>query len=367
MQVKFFDYPKLYDEHKKEFDKIIPRTLKSGRYILQEELFNFETNFAKYINSSNVFGVADGTNAIFLSLIALGIGPSDEVLLPAHTYIATASSVHFTGAKAVLVECNDDSLIDCDDLQKKINNRTKAIICVNLNGRVCDMSKLLKISKKNNLYLVEDSAQGVGAKYKNKFAGTFGHLGTYSFYPAKLLGCFGDGGAITTNDSNLAKKIYQLRDHGRDKNGLVKRWGTNSRLDNFQAKILDFKLKHINEYIHKRRLLASYYHERLKDIPFIGLPPKPESSSQNFDTFQNYEARFKNRNKLKKYLSEEGIGTLIQWGGNAVHHFKDLKFKCSLPKTDNFFKECLLLPMNTFLDIKDIKYVCDKIEYFYHN
>ena len=143
MIVKFFDYPKLYSEHKKDFDVIVPKILKSGRYILQDELSEFENNFKKYINSPNVFGVADGTNAIFLSLMALGIGSGDEVILPSHTYIATASSVHFTGAKPILVECNEDSLIDYDDLLNKINSRTKAIIPVNLNGRICNMDKII--------------------------------------------------------------------------------------------------------------------------------------------------------------------------------------------------------------------------------
>lgn len=365
MIVKFFDYPKLYSEHKKDFDVIVPKILKSGRYILQDELSEFENNFKKYINSPNVFGVADGTNAIFLSLMALGIGSGDEVILPSHTYIATASSVHFTGAKPILVECNEDSLIDYDDLLNKINSRTKAIIPVNLNGRICNMDKILSIVKKYNLYLIEDSAQGVGGKFKNKFGGTFGHFGTYSFYPAKLLGCFGDGGAITTNDTRLAKKILEMRDHGRNKAGMVKSWGTNCRLDNFHAKILNFKLKHINTYIKKRRNIASIYHLRLGNNKYIKLPPKPSNTSDNFDSFQNFEARFKNRDKLKKYLAKEGVGTLIQWGGKAVHHFKDLNFKCKLPKTDKFFKECLLLPMNTFLNEKQINYVCDKIDNFY--
>lgn len=367
MEVKFFDYPKLYQEHKKDFDKLVIKSLSSGKYILQEDLLNFENNLSKYINSKHVFGVADGTNAIFLSLIALDIGPSDEVILPSHTYIATASSVHFTGAKPVLVECNEDSLIDCEDLEKKISSRTKAIIPVNLNGRICDMDKIIRLVKKHNLFLIEDSAQGVGAKFKNKYGGTFGHFGTYSFYPAKLLGCFGDGGAVTTNDSKLAKKIFELRDHGRNKSGKVKRWGTNSRLDNFHARILDFKLKHIDNYIETRRNLASLYHKRLGNNKNIKLPPAPSEKTNNFDTFQNFEVRFKNRNKLRKFLSDHGIGTLIQWGGNAVHHFNSLNLNYNLPKTDKFFKECLLLPMNTFLSKKQINYVCDKIETFYNN
>ena len=190
--------------------------------------------------------------------MALGIGSGDEVILPSHTYIATASSVHFTGAKPILVECNEDSLIDYDDLLNKINSRTKAIIPVNLNGRICNMDKILSIVNKYNLYLIEDSAQGVGGKFKNKFGGTFGHFGTYSFYPAKLLGCFGDGGAITTNDTRLAKKILEMRDHGRNKAGMVKSWGTNCRLDNFHAKILNFKLKNTLIRILREEILLPY-------------------------------------------------------------------------------------------------------------
>ena len=243
----------------KDYESILKKTLSKGSYILQNELIKFEENLKKYLDTQDVVGVADGTNALILSLIALDISHGDEVLLPSHTYIATASAVKFVGAKPILCECNEDSSISVDDL-KKVNSKTKLIIPVNLNGKCCDLDMILQLRKKfKGLKILEDSAQGLGSRLNDKHAGTFGELGTISFYPAKTLGCFGDGGAIIVNDKKYIKKIRMLRDHGRNTKGSVEIWGTNSRLDNIQAAILDFKLKNLENYIKKRQQIAKIY------------------------------------------------------------------------------------------------------------
>lgn len=364
MIVKFFDYPKLYSEHSKDYESILKKTLSKGSYILQNELVKFEENLKKYLDAQDVVGVADGTNALILSLIALDISHGDEVLLPSHTYIATASAVKFVGAKPILCECNEDSSISVDDLKKKVNSKTKLIIPVNLNGKCCDLDMILQLRKKfKGLKILEDSAQGLGSRLNDKHAGTFGELGTISFYPAKTLGCFGDGGAIIVNEKKYIKKIRMLRDHGRNTKGSVEIWGTNSRLDNIQAAILDFKLKNLGNYIKKRQQIAKIY-DQLDILKEVTIPQK--NNDRYFNSYQNYECLFKNRNKLKKYLTKKGIGTMIQWNGKALHQFDKLDLKhFSLPRTDLFFKKSLMLPMNTFITNAQAKYVVKSIFEFY--
>lgn len=364
MKVKFFDYPKLYSEHKNDYDNIIKSVLNKGAYILQSELNSFENNLKNYLQTEDVVGVADGTNALILSLIALGISSGDEVLLPSHTYIATASSVVFVGAKPVLCECNPDSSLSISDVLSKITSRTKAIIPVNLNGRTSDLELFIKLKKKyKHLSILEDSAQGLGSKLNNKHAGTFGDLGTVSFYPAKTLGCFGDGGAIIINNKKFINKIRMLRDHGRDVNGIIKIWGNNSRLDNLQAAILDFKLKKLPSYISKRRTIAKIY-DKISELDSVHVTK--DDPSLRFNSYQNYECLFDNRDKLQKYLLDHGVQTLVQWGGKPVHQFKNLGFsKVKLPKTDLYFKKCLMLPMNTFITEKQARYVVQLIFDFY--
>ncbi len=217
--------------------------LSRGAYIMQKDLAEFENHIKKYIGAKHVFGVADGTNALILALRAAGVGRGDEVILCAHTYIATAAAVHYVNATPVLVECRPDHMIDTAAVSRAITRRTRAIMPTQLNGRVCDMDSLQKIADEHKLIIIEDAAQALGARFKDKFAGTFGTAGTFSFYPAKLLGCFGDGGAVVTNDDKMANQLALLRDHGRNADGDVIAWGTNCRLDNIQAAILTLKLK----------------------------------------------------------------------------------------------------------------------------
>ena len=226
-------------------------------------------------------------------------------------------------------------------------------------------TQLPKSQKKNNLFVVEDAAQALGAKFKGKHAGTFGLASCISFFPAKVLGCFGDAGGVLVNDKNLYHKIFQLHDHGRDIDGEVKRWGRNSRLDNLQAAILSHKLKTYNKVIDRRREIAQMYQDRLGNLSELQLPPPPNNTSDHFDVYQNYEITADNRNALREYLSEKNIGTLIQWGGKGVHQFNQLGFNQKLPRTERFFDRCIMIPMNMFISNQDVEYICETVKSFY--
>lgn len=364
-QIPFFNYPALFLRDENKYVEIFKDVGRRGAYILQKDLDQLEENLKKFLSVKHVFGVADGTNALILGLKALGIGPDDEVIVPSHTYIASAASVHLVGAKPVLCDIGDDNLIDAKDAEKRITSKTKAIIPVHVNGRTCNMDAVRTVADTHGLMIVEDAAQALGSKFKGQSAGTFGQFGTFSFYPAKVLGCFGDGGAFVTNDDEIAAKVFALRDHGRNKEGIVLDWGTNSRLDNLQAAFLDFKLKTYPEEIERRREIAGMYQAGLGHLSQLKLPPPPEKNSDHFDIYQNYEFAAERRDELKAYLKEKGIHTIIQWAGTPVHQFEFLNYDQKLPRTDAFFERCLMLPMNTSLSNEDVSYIIDNIIEFY--
>ena len=227
------------------------------------------------------------------------------------------------------------------------------------------MNKIKKIAKKYKLKIIEDAAQAFGAKYNGKNAGTFGLAAAFSFYPAKVLPCMGDGGCIVTDNAGLAEEMRYLRNHGRNPDGSVAKWGINSRLDNMQAAFLKFFLSiYDREIIEKRRYIAKLYHERLGAISQIHLPPAP-TNEVFFDVFQNFEVEFLDRDIIQKYLEKNGVSTLKQWGGKAVHEWEGLKFNKKLPFTEQVMRKSLLIPMNISLADDDVNYICDLIETFY--
>lgn len=367
MKIPFFRYHHLLESQRCEILKAVTMVMEKGAFILQKELENFESEVAKFAGSRYAIGVADGTESMILALLAAGIGPGDEVILASHTYIATASAVHFSGAKPILVECSKDRLIDPLDIRKKITKKTKALLPTQLNGRTCDMDEIQAICREHNLLLIEDAAQALGSKWKGKCAGTFGFAGSISLYPAKVLGCFGDGGLLFTQDDTTAETLRELRDHGRNREGLVVRWGLNSRLDNLQAAILSVKLKVFPQEIERRRAIARHYHQRLAGLEDLTLPPGPDENPDHFDIYQNYEIESGRRDKLREHLRNQGVGTIIQWAGKAVHQFQGLGFEgVKLPYTEKFMERCFLLPMNTSLTDEEVQYVCDQIIRFYN-
>ena len=364
--IPFFDYPNLFAERKKEYLDTIEDVLSRGAYIMQKDLLEFEEELSSYLNVKHAIGVADGTMALLLSLKSIDLNDGDEIILPSHTFIASAAAIHHAGAKPVLVECGKDHLIDAKSIINSITSKTKGIMPVQLNGRVSNMELIQDIAKKYDLFILEDSCQASGAKFDNQYAGTFGVAGTFSFFPAKTLGCFGDGGAVITDDDEIVNSIKILRDHGRNpKNGKAIEYGFNARLDNIQAAILKTKFKYYDLDIKRRREIASIYDEKLKVLGSLHLPPAPNSDSRNFDIFQNYEIEADNREKLRDFLSKSGIGTIIQWGGYAIHQFKELGFSTDLNFTEEITRRFMMLPIYPILKDEQIIYISDKIIEFY--
>lgn len=367
MKIPFFRYEHVFGQQREEILSAMLPILERGSFILQKELEHFEAEVADFAGSRHAIGVADGTESMILSLLAAGIGEGDEVILASHTYIATASAVHFVGAKPVLVECQNDRMVDPDDVRKKITKKTRCLMPTQLNGRTCNMDEIQSICLEHNLVLIEDAAQALGSKWKGNCAGTFGFAGSISLYPAKVLGCFGDGGLLFTQDDKTAETLRELRDHGRNRKGLVVRWGLNSRLDNLQAAILSVKLKVFPQEIERRRAIARVYQERLRGLEDLTLPPGPDEDPNHFDIYQNYEIESGRREKLREHLRNQGVGTIIQWAGKAVHQFNGLGFDgVKLPFTERFMERCFLLPMNTSLTDEEVEYVCDQIIRFYN-
>lgn len=365
LEIPFYRYKYLYKIYGKKIIKIINRVASGGRYIMQKELTEFEKNFSNFTGSKYCVGVSNATDGLQMLLMASGIKKDDEVLVSMHTMIATASAVHFVGAKPIPVGISEqDYLIDPKKIEKKITKKTKGIIVTQLNGRVAKMSEIKKIVKKYNLMLFEDSAQALGAKYKNLHAGNFGMGGCFSFYPAKILGCLGDGGAVITNNKKIYNRILALRDHGRINND-IKVWGLNARLDNIEAAVLSYLLNKVPKFIEKRRSLANIYNNELKKIKEIKLPPCNYKNSDNFDVFQNYEINAIRSNALCKYLNLKKIGTLRQWGGKSLNNFKKLKMPNVDTQSNKIFKNLIMLPMNYSVTAREAKYVTKKIKEFY--
>ena len=364
-KVPFFDYPRHYLDDKENILAIVDEVCSRGACLLQSDLDNFETNLADYCSSRYSIGVANATDGLELCWMAVGLKPGDEVIVSSHTMLATASAIKIAGGTPVPVDIGFDGLIDPEKIEPAITPRTVGIMPTQLNGRTCDMTKIMAIANKHNLTVVEDAAQALGSTFNGQQAGTFGVGSAISFFPAKVLGCLGDGGAVLCQDDVFYDKVYQLHDHGRDRHGEVQSWGRNSRLDNLNAALLDYKLKHYSSAIDRRRTIARIYQDRLSFIPELVLPPGPDHDSAHFDVYQNYELMAERRDELKVFLRESSIGTLVQWGGKAIHQWSVLGFNLSLPVTDNFFQKCIMLPMNTFISDDDVHYVCDKIVSFY--
>ena len=364
-QIPFFNYPALFAVREKELMDTVRSVFSQGRLIMQRELSQFETNLAAFLGVRHVIGVANGTDSIMFGLMACGIERGDEVILPSHTFIATGSAIHFAGGTPVLVDCRDDHLLDPNAVRKAVTGRTRAIVPVQLNGRTAQMDKLMTLATERGFVVIEDSAQALGAKFMGRNAGTFGKAGSFSFYPAKLLGCYGDGGCVVTDDDELASIVRSLRDHGRTADGDVRGWSFNSRLDNVQAALLDLKLKTLQRDIERRREIASMYQERLGEVDELLLPPGPDSDSRYFDVFQNYEVECASRDELRQHLAEAGVGTIIQWGGKGIHQFPRLGFDVSLPITERVMERSFLLPMNTSLSDDDVLYICDTVASFF--
>lgn len=365
-KVPFIDYPAKFNKMESETMGTIKTVLSQGDLMLRQQLRDFESHLAAFVGTRYAVGTSNCTDALHLSLRAAGIGPGDEVITVSHTFVATAAAIHHSGAIPILVDIDDDHNMNVELVEAAITSRTKAIVPVHLNGRLCKMEQLLSIAERHRLVIVEDSAQALGASYRGTRGGAFGLAGCFSFYPAKLLGAFGDAGAMTTNSQEIAEKVRSLRDHGRTASGEVTGWSFNCRLDNLQAALLDLKLKKVPEWIARRRELAMLYHANLSKLKLMRLPPAPTTEGSYFDVFQNYEIEAPDRDALVAYLKEQGVEILIPWGGRGVHQFKTLGLShFHLPRTERLFRDVLMLPLHTELRDDQVEYVCRVIHAFY--
>jgi len=363
--IPFFNYRGAFAAREEEFLAIVRDVLRRGAFIQQRDLADFEAALGEFLGVRYVFGVGNATDGLMMSLMASGIRPGDEVIFPSHTMVATAAAVVHAGGTPVPADCGADHLLDPSSVRSLITDRTRFLMPVQLNGRTCDMDALESIAREHDLMIVEDAAQALGSRFRGKPAGTFGVASAFSFYPAKILGCFGDGGAVVTDDPEIARRIGLLRDHGRSTEGEVEMWGFNSRLDNLQAAILHAQFEDYDEIISRRRAVAKLYGDLLEDLAELALPPAPESDPRYFDVFQNYEIEAERRDELKEYLSSRGVGTIIQWGGKPVHQFGALGFNASLPNTDRLFERCLMLPLNMMITDEEVARVSEVIHDFY--
>ena len=364
-KVPFVNIPKQYQNMKEEILKTFDDVLSRGDLILRRDVEEFEKSIASFVGTKYAVALNSGTDTMFLPLKALDIGPGDEVITVSHTFIASIAVIVQVGAKPVLIDVKEDFTIDVDKIEAAITKKTKAIIPVHLNGRMCAMDRLMEIARKYNLIVIEDAAQAMGSKYKGEMAGSFGLVGSFSLYPFKVLGCFGDGGILTTDDKNLAEKIKLLRDHGQRTKTEIVCFGWNSRLDNLQAAILNLKFKYLPQYIQRRREIASFYDKGLIDVKGVKLPPAPGSDEEHFDNFQNYVLKAEKRNELYDFLKEKGVETLVKdpianhrQPGLGLSHFQ-------LPYTEKLAKEVISLPMYPELAQEQIEYVIECVRKFY--
>jgi len=367
--VPFFDWKALYAERADVFGRILHETAASGGFILQSAVDGFETALAEYLGVRHVIGVSDCTHAMLLGLRASGLERGAEVIVPGHSFLAAAQAIHHAGGRAVPVELSErDWLVDPEAVRAAVTPRTRAIMAVHVNGRVSDMDALLDIAQEHGLAVYEDAAQALGARLDGRVAGRFGAWGAFSFYPSKTLGCFGDAGALVTDDDDLADTVRAMRNHGAGRDKVISPdvaiWGANARLDNLHAAILAYKLTYYDDAVARRRQIAGRYHEAFIGVAGLDLPPGPEASNR-FDIFQNYEICCDGRDALREHLAVQGVGTIVQWGGVGLHQFRNLGFDQDLPKTDRFFARSLLLPMNHLLTDGQVARVIDVVRGFF--
>lgn len=358
-RVPFYDYPALHRERGEELLARIESVLERGAFILQDEVAQFEHQLASYLGAGEVVGVGNCTDGLELALRACGIGPGDEVILPAHTFVATAAAVVAVGATARFAEVGVDHDLDPDELQRLATPRTRAVMPVSLNGRCADLERVSQIATDEGWLVIEDAAQAVGARLDGRAAGTWGIAGAFSFYPAKTLGAVGDAGAVVTTDPELAARLRCLRDHGRLDDGEVQFWGRNSRLDNLQAAVLLVQLQHYEADVGRRREITARYLDAFSGLTSLRLPRLDLGG--RFDVCQNFELEVDDRDQLRSDLADHGIGTALPWGGKAITDMAGLNVKDATPRTSALMPRLLLLPLHQYLDDRDVDAVIEAV------
>jgi dTDP-4-amino-4,6-dideoxygalactose transaminase len=364
LSVRFWEPGKEFLRIEDEVISTMRSVLVNGDLIMRQQMLDFEQHLASFVGTADAVGVSNCTDGLRLLLEAVGIGKGDEVITVSHTFMATMAVIHHVGATPVLVDVDDDHNMDAEKLEAAITPRTKAIIPVYLNGRLARMDRVMEVAKAHNLLVIEDTAQALGASYMGVRGGAWGIAGAFSFYPAKLLGAYGDAGAVVTSDAGLAARLRELRDHGRVSKTGFSGYGWNCRLDNMQAAILDLKLKKVPEWIGQRRRLAAIYDEELADVGAIKRPPGPDGGPF-FDIYQNYVIEANKRDELQAHLASRGIETLISPGPVPNHKQPVGLDHFHLPRTEALCASVLSLPLNNELGEEQILEVAGAIKDFY--
>jgi dTDP-4-amino-4,6-dideoxygalactose transaminase len=358
-----------YEKIKDEVDKAILNVIDSTAFINGPEVKNFQQDLEKYLGVKHVIPCANGTDALQVSMMALGLKPGDEVIAPSFTFVATTEVIALLGLTPVLVDVDPDTFnIDPKAIEKAITPKTKAIVPVHLFGQCADMDAIMEIASKHNLFVIEDTCQAIGADFimKNgskKKAGTIGHVGCTSFFPSKNLGCYGDGGAIFTNDDKLAEKLRIVVNHGMEVRYYHDSIGVNSRLDSIQAAILRIKLKHLDEYAAARNKAAAYYDKAFGNNPKLKIPGRFNKSNHVFHQYTLVTNGF-DRNKLPEFLQEKGIPAMIYYPVpmHLQKAYLDPRYKAGdFPVTEMLASTVVSLPMHTELDEEQLKHITSSV------
>ncbi len=364
MKVDLIDLKKRYQDEKFELLKCFDRVIKKGSLVLTDEVENFENNICKYTNSKYCLGLNSGTDALMMSLWALGIGKGDEVITSPVSFIASAGAIIHVGAKPVFVDVKDDLNIDENLIESAITSRTKAIMPVHWTGKVCEMIKIKKIANKYNLHIIEDAAQGMGSYYMKKHAGTFGTISAFSAHPLKNLNALGDAGFIITNNKKIYSKIKLFRNHGIKSRDNISIFGVNSRLDSLHAEILSFRLKKLKKVISQRKKNIKLYNKYIKTDKVI----LPSENKNNNDSFVMMVSQCQNRDKLQKYLSVKNIQSLVYYGTPLHLHPASLKLgykKGDFKNAEKLTNLVLSFPHHQYLTEKEIRFISNQINNFY--
>ncbi|MFM7022076.1 MAG: DegT/DnrJ/EryC1/StrS family aminotransferase [Flavobacteriales bacterium] len=370
--IRMVDLATQYKRLQPAIDKAMQKVLDETSFISGPIVKEFSTNLATHIRAKQVIPCANGTDALQIALMALDLQPGNEIITSAFTFIATAEVIVLLGLQPVFVDVNpDDFNINISAIEKAITPKTKVILPVHLFGQCSDMESILALAKKHNLYVVEDTAQAIGAEYTfsngtKQSAGTMGNIGTTSFFPSKNLGCFGDGGALMTNSEELAKKSMQIANHGSKVRYYHDVVGINSRLDSIQAAVLNEKLKHLNDFSARRNKAASFYDENLKGIAGLKTPYRSKNSTHVFHQY-TLQIEGGKRDALKAHLEQKGIPAMVYYP-LPLHKqevFKEMK-NLTLPVTEKLAETVLSLPMHTELTESQLNYICATIKEFFN-
>ncbi len=373
MQIEMVDLKGQYNKIKTEIDQAVISCIANTSFINGPAVREFQINLEQYLDVKHVIPCANGTDSLQIAMMALDLKPGDEVICPAFTYVATAEVIGLLGLTPVMVDVDPNTFnLTATSIEKAITSNTKAIVPVHLYGQSCDMEPILKLAEKHDIYVIEDNAQAIGADYifsdgRVVKTGTIGHVGSTSFFPSKNLGCYGDGGALMTNDDELAKKMRMIANHGQEKKYYHKILGCNSRLDTVQAAILNVKIKQLDLYNQARNAMATFYDEALSNIDELEVPARQINSTH---VFHQYTLKVKNgkRNELQNYLAENGIPSMIYYPlplykQEAFQQFVSSNFL--LETSEELCDQVLSLPIHTEMNIEHINFICNRVKSFF--